>query len=186
MKTEPSLTPSVLVALENLCLESEALYHIQVNLIKSLRKAPIEQVPVYVRLIITGACPSHIDELINGLRSELAVCLPASSLTQGKFSGEELSTVQSLAFDKLKDAVLKSRKLADAWLKNIMKVKNASKHKPIDFVMLLILHCTTTDQVKKKAVETAFRTKIRAGEFNENLVKDTFSTLPGVSTFLFS
>ena len=42
----------------------------------------------------------------------------------------------------------------------------------------------STDAPKQRAIETAFRNKIRSGFFNESLIQETFRTLIPVSEFI--
>ncbi|XP_014273691.1 Fanconi anemia group D2 protein [Halyomorpha halys] len=178
MKSEPSLTPSILYTLSNLWLDGDSLYQLQMSLIRQLRNSPLDQLPAYVRFLVMGDIISHADEIINGLRSELVIChADGSSCTQvqnGKSS--DVQSTLLLVFEKLRDAVLKSKKLADIWVKNIGKVKKSIHHKPIDLLMLLIIHSTSkSDVMRKRTVETMFRAKIRSGHFRDSLIQDTLS-----------
>lgn len=69
-------------------------------------------------------------QIINGLRSELVICHADSISTQTKQGtpADHSSTI-FMIFEKIRDSVLKSKKLADLWLKNIGKVRTAAYHK---------------------------------------------------------
>lgn len=176
MKTEPYLSPSILFTLSNLWLDADSLHQLQLNLIRTLRKTTLDQLPAFVRFVTSGDINSHADEIINGLRSELVVCHADTSSTQAKQASQaDISSTLFLIFEKLRDSVLKSKKLADIWLKNIGKVRTAAYHKPIDIIMLLILHSISPDLTRKKAVEAVFKNKIRIGHFKESLIQDTLS-----------
>ncbi|KAF6214114.1 hypothetical protein GE061_011845 [Apolygus lucorum] len=63
MKEEPKLSAAIITALSNIGLEGEVLYQVQMNLIKSLRNAPVDQIPAFVKFIINGVDRIHIDEV---------------------------------------------------------------------------------------------------------------------------
>uniref|UniRef100_A0A0A9Z4Z6 Fanconi anemia group D2 protein n=2 Tax=Lygus hesperus TaxID=30085 RepID=A0A0A9Z4Z6_LYGHE len=179
MKEEPKLSPAVITALSNIGLEGDVLYQVQMSLIKTLRNAPVDQIPAFVKFIINGVDSAHIDEIINGLRSELVLCQvgeSASSQIATASNKSDVSSVLVLTFEGIRDAVLMSKKLASSWLKNIGKLKPNKTQKPVDIIMLLIIYASS-DQTKKKGVEAVFKSKIKDGTFKETLVDETVEAL---------
>jgi len=67
-------------------------------------------------------------------------------------------------------------------LKAIESVKQPGNHKVIDLFMLLILH----DTPRRKAVESLFRNKIRAGCFTDAYLTQVFSIHSQVPPILYS
>ena len=57
-------------------------------------------------------------------------------------------------------------------LQAIDGVKSCADHKPLDIIVLLILHSNNY----KKPVESLIRNKIRAAKFTEGLLQATFSS----------
>lgn len=64
MKWKPFLTPSILTAFGNLCLEGNSLYEVKISLVKSLRRGPLDHIPTFVKFILKAPVDGHIDEVI--------------------------------------------------------------------------------------------------------------------------
>ena len=60
----------------------------------------------------------------------------------------------------------------------IESVTDAGGHKAVDMVVLLILHSISS---RRKAVETLFTSKVRGGQFTEDLLSSVFKLSSGVS-----
>lgn len=50
----------------------------------------------------------------------------------------EVQSTLVLVFEKLRDAVLKSKKLADIWIKNIGKVKKSIHHRLVSSLLIFM------------------------------------------------
>ncbi|XP_073992335.1 fancd2 isoform X2 [Rhodnius prolixus] len=185
MKWKPFLTPSILTAFGNLCLEGNSLYEVKISLVKSLRRGPLDHIPTFVKFILKAPVDGHIDEFLNGIRSELVICHAdgpalADYMRAREVTASEVSSTLIKIFEKVKDSILQNQKLADAILKNVTKVKSHTSHKPVDMVMLLLLHSIAMCPSKKKVIVTATRGRIRHGYFKQSLISDTISALAGV------
>ncbi|BES92670.1 Fanconi anemia [Nesidiocoris tenuis] len=187
MKAEPKLAPAVISALENIGLSGEVLYQVQISLIKSLRTAPPDQIPAFVKFIIRQADGAHVDEIINGLRSELVICQASDSSSSqiAAVKKVDVSSILILVFEMIRDAILMSRGLAKSWLKNIGRLKPNKKQRPMDIAMLLIIYACP-DQSKMKLVEAVFKSKIKEGTFKEDLIDETVEALSEILKAHFS
>ncbi|XP_014239333.1 Fanconi anemia group D2 protein isoform X2 [Cimex lectularius] len=172
LKVSPNLTPTILNALSNFCLEGDCRFELQMNLIRSLRRTEISHVASYMSFIIASPPINHLDEIFNGLRSELVLCHAGDHLTQ-QISSDDRSSVLSLIFERIRSQILLNKKFADIWLKNIGKIKSHKQHKPIDLLILIILYSVATDVLKKRAIENLIKTKIRTGHFQTSLIDET-------------
>ena len=84
---------------------------------------------------------------------------------------EKNKSVECIILDKISMAMSTDRWMGDAWLSAVESVRDVSEVKPLDLLLLLLLH---KNQQRRKTVESIIRNKIRAGLFTEELVSSTF------------
>uniref|UniRef100_A0A1B6D3Q6 Fanconi anemia group D2 protein n=2 Tax=Clastoptera arizonana TaxID=38151 RepID=A0A1B6D3Q6_9HEMI len=166
VRSTPQLLAAVLEALTNLSLQSEVRAEIQPILLKALRKVEPDFLPNMIKFLFSGCETSNLSEIITALRTELVF----------DQSHKDICSVQVMVYSNLKDALLSSRHLADIWLKNINGVLSHLEHKPMDFLMILLLHAIAIDLPKQRSIETVLRNRIKSGHFLEGLVQETFQT----------
>ena len=68
---------------------------------------------------------------------------------------------------KISMAMSSDKWMGDAWVSAIESVRDISVKKPLDILLLLILH---KNQQRRRTVESLIRNKIRAAVFTEKLV----------------
>ncbi|XP_052284224.1 Fanconi anemia group D2 protein-like isoform X1 [Dreissena polymorpha] len=169
------LSIPILDALSNLVLPSTLLAEIRDSVLQLLASVDLDDLPVLVKFLLQSVTSQDCLEVASELRKNLEFDW-STAVSSSKKSGAAISDgykqdVESVVLDTLKSAVRFQRHVGDALIKAIEQEKQPSNHKVIDLFMLLILHGTP----RKKAVESLFRNKIRAGCFNEVYLKKVFS-----------
>lgn len=107
---------------------------------------------------------------------------------------EERDSCKILIFHSLKMITVPSKNVSEAWLNMISVIKTACDHKPIDYLILFMLHSLLP--FKKKIIEAIFRKRIQNGLFKlnqlekmfdkyllEQLMKDYFNSILQIGNF---
>ncbi|KAL4226050.1 Fanconi anemia group D2 protein [Mactra antiquata] len=176
LKENQSLTVTILDAMSNLILTPGLLSEIRDSVLQSLASVDLEDLPVLVKFLLQSVNSQDAVEVVSELRANLEFDASTAKKTSGgkrKGSSGDVSTLEdceTLMLETIKSAVRFQRYVGDAMIKAIESVKQASDHKVIDLFILLILHGTP----RKKAVESLFRNKIRAGCFTEAYLKPIY------------
>lgn len=87
----------------------------------------------------------------------------------------EFASTKLLTFRNLRGAFLSIPSLAIAWCKNIKNIQSSKDHRPIDVVMLVLMHCKASN--RRKTVETAWKNRIKTKMFTHALLDETFEVL---------
>lgn len=106
-------------------------------------------------------------QILSGLRNGLDFT-PLHETTENHGNSETLTVTA------LRDAVLGARDVATAWLNIIENVPDASSHKPLDVIILLVIYSSIP--VFKKRVETIFRYKMKMELFKTSLLEKLFKS----------
>lgn len=90
---------------------------------------------------------------------------------------------QVLILSALRSGALRSRKLADIWLKAIASTSSPSELGPLDVAILLLLYSFIPGP--KKQIQYVLRNRIKAGVITEALIEKTFNVFLAVCIFTF-
>ncbi|KAH1024215.1 Fanconi anemia group D2 protein homolog [Dendroctonus ponderosae] len=92
------------------------------------------------------------------------------NLMGGSF--KENGSDKTVIFYCLQNAALTQKLVAEGWLNTISSFKLHSDHKPIDFLIMFMLHKTC--EMRKRIIEAIFRKRVSLGLFKEALLQRTF------------
>ena len=121
--------------------------------------------------------------MINGLRNSLPFTRMGEKLLLQKavqrgaastFEAEFAST-KSITFRNLRGAFLSIPSLAIAWCKNIRNIQSSNDCRPLDLIMLLMMHCKASN--RRKQIELVWRNRIKTKMFTDTLLEETFEVL---------
>ncbi|XP_075238218.1 fancd2 [Lycorma delicatula] len=150
-----------LESLSQLSVDSVVQLEVQETLISSLRRISPDVLSGVIKFLLTTCNPEHVDDVLNGLRTE--ICLKNAD-----------ESIQVIVFKGIQDCMYALKFLSSAWLKNISGVKSLENHRPLDIIILLIIFSISVDDTKKRAVFTVLKNKIRDGLFKKKLLTETF------------
>lgn len=85
---------------------------------------------------------------------------------------EEQNSFKILIFTKLQNITVSSKTISEALLNMISAIKNSSDHKPVDYIILFMLHHAIP--FKKKIIEAIFKKRVQTGLFKINLLEKIF------------
>ncbi|KAE8746145.1 hypothetical protein FOCC_FOCC007146 [Frankliniella occidentalis] len=179
MNSKKDLTRAVLQALGSLPLSPTQSEEIRNQMLVSLQSAPIEFIPDIVKFVFDEHSTDH-DQIINGLRNSLPFTrlrekLLAQKATQQTTFAAEFASTKSLTFRNLRGAFLSIPSLATAWRKNIKSIQSPNDHRPIDIMMLVLMHCKASN--RRQPVEMLWRNRIKTKMFTHSLLEETFEVL---------
>lgn len=84
----------------------------------------------------------------------------------------EKDSCKILIFQKLQILTVSSKNISEAWLNMIAVIKSSSDHKPVDYLIMFMLHHIIP--FKKKIIEGIFRKRIQMGLFKINQMEKMF------------
>lgn len=165
--TNEKLLGVSLEALSQLTFDADIQIDVQETLIKSLRRIPCDFYPVIVKFLLSTCTADHVDEVLNGLRTDLIL-------------KDVDASIQIIIFRAIQDCLLAVRFLSTSWLKNISNIKNSEAYRPIDFIVCIIIHSISTDEAKRRAIVSLMRNKIRDKIIKRKLLIETFGSFTQV------
>ncbi|XP_026764220.2 Fanconi anemia group D2 protein [Galleria mellonella] len=168
LSEDQDLIPAILDCLSYLCLSNEDYEKLQkktLNILLSLSKCV--HFPNFVKFLLQ---PSRISdtaylEAVQGLRNALGW-----STSIAKY--QDIATSQVLTAVAIRNSMVSSKVIANAWLKVISACKVNTDHKAIDFIIFLILYSTSEE--KQKQVEIIIKKQIKCNALKETLLDECF------------
>ncbi|XP_043933530.1 Fanconi anemia group D2 protein isoform X2 [Protopterus annectens] len=188
LQQNTQLTVPILDTLSSLNLHSQLLAEIRQSVMSTLSAVELEDLPVVIKFILQAVSAADAVEVISEMRKKLNLesCkLPQqiqASQSRHKLKGQPSSSANqansnndcvALLLDVIKSAVRFQKATSEAWIKAVENLNSVVEHKVMDFLVLLILHTTNTNNSKKQ-VEKVLRNKIRVGLIQEQLLQNAF------------
>jgi len=171
------LTSTILDCFSNLSLKQELIIEIQNSVLKKLPSSSFSDLPTVVDFLLSSCTKQDCTMLVQDLRDGLELTeklRPSQRPGPGSPKRRELEktkSVECIILDRMNMAMATDKWMGDAWLSAVESVRDVSEQKPLDLLVLVLLHKT---QQRRKVVESIVRNKIRAGLFTEQLVVSTF------------
>ncbi|CAL4104392.1 unnamed protein product, partial [Meganyctiphanes norvegica] len=180
---ETELTVSILDALPNLTLAQEDVENIRHSVLKTLQAAQPHHLPVIMHFILHHSSASIAYQCtmrqVHYFTPDLELLFSegaASVFVQA--TDKEDAAYQVLFFRNIKMASLIHKFLINAWLKAINDVEEVKMNRPLDFLLLIVMHDAVP--AKRRPIESILRNKIRFGLFTSALLEQTFECHPTV------
>ncbi|CAG9782748.1 unnamed protein product [Diatraea saccharalis] len=168
LNEDHDLTPAILDCLSYLCLSDDQYGHLQKRTLNILITFPkCVYFPNFIKFLLM---PGRMNdtayfEAVQGLRNALG--WPKSIATQ-----QEIATSQVLTATAIRNSMLSSKVISNSWLKVTTLCKNDADHKPIDFVIFLILYSLSEE--KQKQIENLIKKQIKLNILKEDLLEESF------------
>lgn len=168
LSEDHDLVPAILECLSYLCLPDEQYQELQkktLNILMSLTNC--NYFPNFVKFLLIPGRTSDVAyfEAVQGLRNNLG--WPTSF---GK--PQDIASSQVLTFTAIRNSMISSKVIANAWVKVVSNCQHSTDHKPIDFVIILIL--SSISEEKQKQVENIIKKQIKLNILSEDLLNDAF------------
>lgn len=168
LREDCDLIPAILDCFSYLCLSDTQHDQIQqkaLNIVKSLPKCIYY--PNFVKFLLLSGRTSETAcaDIVQGLRDSLGW---PSSLA----SPQEIATSQVLTASAMRNSIVASKTISNAWLKVVSNCKIETDHKPIDFIILLVIYSTSEE--KQRQVETLIKKQIKLNILKESLLDEVF------------
>lgn len=168
LSEDQDLIPAILDCLTYLCLSDEQYEQLQkktLNILGALSRCSYFANFVKFLLIPGRMSDNAYLETVQGLRNALGwpTCVAKP---------QDIATSQVLTATAIRNSMVSSKVTSNAWLKTIASCKVTADHKPIDFIILLILH--TTSEEKQRQVENLIRKQIKLNVLKNNLLDESF------------
>lgn len=168
LSEDQDLIPAILECLSYLCLSDEQFEQLQkktLNILMTLTKC--SYYPNFLKfLLMPGRMnDSAYFEAVQGIRNSLNW---PTSLAKP----QETATSQVLTAAAIRNSMLYSKVTTNAWVKVISSCKTSADHKPIDFIILLILYSISEE--KQRQVENLIKKQIKLDILKEDLLEECF------------
>nr|XP_023021641.1 Fanconi anemia group D2 protein [Leptinotarsa decemlineata] len=167
MDDKDELTGAIVDCLNVLDLDSEMRAEIQDRVLAKIASGTSLKIfPILLSFLLTDHKSQNCIQTLLKIRSALDTTMLSTDRTK------ERDTCKILIFNKLQAYTLSSKTITDAWLNMISSIKSHSDHKPIDFLLLFMLH--TTSSAKKRIIEAIFRKRVQSGLFKISQLEKMF------------
>ncbi|XP_034837350.1 Fanconi anemia group D2 protein [Maniola hyperantus] len=168
LSEDHELIPAILDCLSYLCLSDEQYERLQKKTLNILMTIPkCNYFPNFIKfLLIPGRTSDNAYlEVVQGLRSAL-------SWSTSIDKPEEIVSSQVLTATAIRNSIVSSKVIANAWLKAVFMCTLNTDHKPIDFAIMVILYSTSEE--RQKQLESLIRKQIKSNILNEELLDEAF------------
>lgn len=145
--------------------------------------------PILYEFLITDSNMQTLQPIFTKIRSMLDSILCVAD------SNAEIETNKTILLVKLQRSALSSKLVYDTWIHLLSSIRSSNDHKPVDVLLLFILHSTT--KTRRHNTEMLFKKKIKAGLLKAVLLevffqkyvtaqflKDYFNTFLEVASYL--
>lgn len=168
LSEDQDLIPAILDCLTYLCLSDEQYEQLQkktLNILGTLSRCSYFANFVKFLLMPGRMSDNAYLETVQGLRNALGwpTCVAKP---------QDIATSQVLTATAIRNSMVSSKVTSNAWLKTIASCKVTADHKPIDFIILLILY--TTCEEKQRQVENLIRKQIKSNVLKDDLLDESF------------
>lgn len=168
LSEEQDLIPAILDCLTYLCLSDEQYEQLQKKTLSIL--GALSRCSYFANFIKFLLMPGRMSdnaylETVQGLRNALGwpTCVAKP---------QDIATSQVLTATAIRNSMVSSKVTSNAWMKTIASCKVTTDHKPIDFIILLILY--TTSEEKQRQVENLIRKQIKLNVLKDDLLDESF------------
>lgn len=168
LSQDHDLIPAVLDCLSYLCLSEEQYAQLQKKTLNILMtSSKCSYFPQFVKFLLIPNCMTETSYLdaVQGLRNSLG--WPTTGA-----KAQDIASSQVLTATAIRNTMVSSKVIANAWVKVIANCKLFTDHKPIDFIILLILYSTSEE--KQNQVENLIRKHVKIDILRENLLDEAF------------
>lgn len=168
LSEEQDLIPAVLDCLTYLCLSDDQYEQLQKKTLIIL--GALSRCNYFANFVKFLLMPGRMSdnayfEAVQGLRNALG--WPTSVAKP-----QDIATSQVVTATAIRNSMVSSKVTSNAWLKTIATCKVTADHKPIDFIIFLILY--TTSEEKQRQVETLIKKQIKLNVLKEELLDESF------------
>lgn len=166
LERHDELSNAIIDCLNTLNIDPEIRVEIQDHILtKILPGISLNVFPVMLDFLLSEASVKNLPVLLLKIRVALD-----SVMTENDNDSEKQSA-KILIFNKLQSTA-SSKNIVDAWIGVISSFKKHTEHKPIDFLILFMLH--SCGKLKKRPIELLFRKRIKDGLFKITHIEQLF------------
>ena len=167
---DPDLTAAILDALGDLNLPSYKAAEVRESVVKLLPEIHMETIPVLLSFVLKRINNDEAPTLIKHVRNNLDRAVKNARLHPSQKKTSPSDCIK-LSVEELQNSLIRSKVLADTWLKAIQSTNQAQDHACCDLIVLVIQHKLTG---RRRVVESLLKKKMRAEMFSADLIKETF------------
>ncbi|KAG5898486.1 hypothetical protein JTB14_015490 [Gonioctena quinquepunctata] len=167
MDDNDELTGAIIDCLNVLDLDSGIRSDIQDRILDKIASgASLKIFPILLSFLMSDCKSQNCVQTLLTIRN----ALDKAMLSTDKSKDKESSKI--LIFNKLQAYTLSSKNIVEAWLNMISSIKSHSDHRPIDYLLLFMLHSTVTN--KKRIIEVIIRKRVNNGLLKINQMEKMF------------
>lgn len=189
MEENSSLAGAVVNCLNLLHISAETKADIQDRIVAKLFSPNYFRIfPILYEFLVMDSNAQTLLPIFTKIRSMLDSILATKD-------NSETESNKTLLLTKLHSSALSSKLVYDTWISLLTSIRGGHDHKPIDILLLLMLH--STSKTRRQNTESLFKKKIKAGLLKSThleaffskyltpqLLKDYFNTFLDVASYL--
>lgn len=168
LEMSPSLVAAVIDCLDCLSLSTELKEEVQEQILPLMDRAnSLADFPMIIRFLVADCRASNLINILTRTRWALN-----SVITKESRNVTDEESNQVITFQQLRKLTLGPMgKVADGWIQVISSLKSSADHRPIDFLILLMLH--SVDDGRKRMIEGLIKKKIKLKHLKADFVEET-------------
>ena len=160
------LASAIIDCLNALNLDADTRARIQDHILaKMLTGTSTKTFPVFLDFLMSDCTSRTLPGTLMKIRSSLNAIMGNDNPDKDKESSKVV------IFTRLQKSAV-TKVVSEGWLSLISNIKVHTDHKPIDLIILFMLHSNT--KLKKRTIETTFRKRVKEGLFKCGLLEQGF------------
>lgn len=164
--SEDTLSGAIIDCLNALNLECDIRTVVKERILSSIvAGTSLKMFPMLLEFLLTDNKSGIASHLFQSVRDTLNTSMPSES--------EEDPSHKIFIFQKIESYCRKSKATTDGWINMIQNIKEHNATKPIDLLLLFMVH--TTIKSKRKVIEAIIKKKISSGIFRIKLLENVFT-----------
>lgn len=158
LEDNEELSGAIIDCLNALNLDADIRLEVHEQILtKILNGTSLKNFPILLQFLLTECKSQNLVPTLLKIRDSLDTIMLSSN------QSKEKESCKILIFNRLQAFAISPKTITEAWLNMISGIRVHSDHKPVDYLILFMLHATV--KFKKKIIEAIFRKRIHMGLF---------------------
>ncbi|RZC34215.1 Fanconi anemia group D2 protein [Asbolus verrucosus] len=162
------LSSAIIDCLNALNLDPEIRAQVQDHILsKVLIGTSIKTFPVFLEFLMTDYKAQNLSATLMKIRNALDTIMASTDK-----KNKEKESGKIMIFQRLQSLSSTVKTVSESWLNVISSIKVHTDHKPVDLLVLFMLHSSA--KLKKRPIEVTFRKRVKEGTFKCSLLEQFF------------
>lgn len=164
---KPQVAGAIVDCLNLLNITTDTKAEIQDRILAKLYSETYLKIfPILYEYLVTDVSSQNLPNLLLKIRNVLDTIMSSDS------HDSNMESNKTILLGKLRSSALSSKVIYDGWMNVLSSIRSHVDHKPVDLLLLFVLY--STNNMKRKIMETLIKKKIKLGSLRVALLESFF------------